>query len=156
MVAPAFWYLLFGLPGILIYKVINTADSMIGYRTEQHEAFGWAAARTDDVLNFLPARLTALLFSALSGRLNQWPEIVKDARKHRSPNAGWPEAALARALDVSLAGPRTYDGAIKDYPLVNPEGRSELNPEDIRRSIGWLWRVWGVLVAVTLAIAFLA
>uniref|UniRef100_UPI003563BE0B adenosylcobinamide-phosphate synthase CbiB n=1 Tax=Shimia sp. TaxID=1954381 RepID=UPI003563BE0B len=96
VIAPAFWLLVGGLPGLLVYKIVNTADSMIGYRTPRHEAFGWAAARLDDVLNWVPARLTALLIALGHFGLGHWPEIRRDAARHRSPNAGWPEAAMAR------------------------------------------------------------
>ncbi|MEM9524521.1 MAG: adenosylcobinamide-phosphate synthase CbiB, partial [Pseudomonadota bacterium] len=98
VMAPALWYLLLGLPGMLIYKVVNTADSMIGYRTERHSEFGWAAARLDDVLNWAPARLTALILIGVYARAEAWAVVRRDARLHRSPNAGWPEAATAAIL----------------------------------------------------------
>ena len=116
VVAPAFWFLVGGLPGILVYKMVNTADSMIGHRSERFEAFGWAAARLDDVMNLIPARLTAILFAAAS--LPQGRAIMalstawRDARHHASPNAGWPEAAMAGALDLRLGGPRQYPGNV--------------------------------------------
>jgi len=116
VVAPVFWAALFGLPGLLAYKVLNTADSMIGHRTEKYEAFGWAAARFDDIANFVPARLTALLITlaALPGSAGatarSFRAVFRDARKHTSINAGYPEAAMAGALDLRLAGPRIYDG----------------------------------------------
>ncbi len=115
VVAPLFWGALFGLPGIAGYKAINTLDSMIGHRSERHEAFGWAAARIDDVANFIPARLTGFLF-ALTGRAPRDALLcmVRDARHHRSPNAGWPEAAMAGALGVRLCGPRSYHGELAD------------------------------------------
>ena len=108
MVAPVFYYLIFGLPGILVYKAVNTADSMIGYKNERYEQFGWAAARLDDLLNWIPARITSFIIAAIAGLWTDWREIASDASMHRSPNAGWPEAAMARALDVALAGPRSY------------------------------------------------
>lgn len=151
VVAPAFWFLLAGTPGIVVYKCINTADSMIGYRTERYLEFGWAAARLDDVLNFIPARLTALLIAAVAGCRNL-RAVASDAGLHRSPNAGWPEAALARSLEIALAGPRSYDGKMRDYPWVNPNGRRHLNSVDIDASISILWRAWGglfVLCALT-------
>src|SRR3712207_2867711 len=95
VVAPAFWFAVAGLPGILIYKVVNTADSMIGHRTPEHEQFGWAAARLDDLLNLAPARLSALLIWLTRPR-SAWGPLIADARLHRSPNAGWPESAMAR------------------------------------------------------------
>ncbi|MBD3788591.1 MAG: cobalamin biosynthesis protein, partial [Sphingomonadales bacterium] len=123
VIAPAFWFLIFGLPGMLAYKMVNTADSMIGYRTERHEQFGKAAARLDDVLNWLPARLTALFVYLLHTRRMSWGEVAADAGLHRSPNAGWPEAAMARALGVALSGPRSYEGEWRDFPFVNEAGR---------------------------------
>jgi adenosylcobinamide-phosphate synthase len=153
VVAPLFWLLIFGLPGLLVYKVVNTADSMIGYRTPRHEAFGWASARFDDLLNLVPARATALLIAALTGGLSRWSEIAADARRHRSPNAGWPEAAMARALDVALAGPRSYDGQMRDFPFVNPQGRHGIGPAEIDRAVAILWRVWAALLAIALAVA---
>jgi len=147
VIAPIFWFVVAGLPGLLVYKVINTADSMIGYRNERYEAFGWAAARLDDLLNLIPARLTALMIAPLSGQLPTWPAIVADARKHRSPNAGWPEAAMARALDIALAGPRSYDGKMRDLAWVNGPARRDIGPYDIEASVAMLWKVWG-LVAI--------
>ncbi len=122
IVAPIFWGALFGLPGIIGYKAINTLDSMIGHRSERHKFFGWAAARIDDVANFIPARLTGLLFAALAGggqRRAAMSCMWKDARQHRSINAGWPEAAMAGALGVRLCGPRFYDGELADEPWLN-------------------------------------
>lgn len=141
VIAPAFWFLIAGLPGLVIYKLINTADSMIGYRTPRHEAFGWAAARLDDLLNLIPARLTAVLI-ALPARCFDVDGIRADAGLHRSPNAGWPEAAMSRALGIALSGPRAYQGQMRDFPWVNPEGRRVLTPVDIDASIAMLWRAW--------------
>lgn len=145
VVAPAFWFLIAGLPGILIYKCVNTADSMIGYRTPKYADFGWAAARLDDVLNWIPARLTALIITGLYGLWGAWPAIVTEARRHRSPNAGWPEAAAARALGVALSGPRSYDGQMQAFPFVHPDGAHDIGAADIDRATGLLWRVWAVL-----------
>lgn len=153
VIAPAFWFLIAGLPGLLVYKVVNTADSMIGYRTERHKDFGWAAARLDDVLNVVPARLTAGLISATHAGLSLWASIRKDAQMHRSPNAGWPEAAMARALHVSLAGPRSYDGHMQDFPFVHPEGRKGLDASDIDACCRALWRSWGAALALVALIA---
>jgi adenosylcobinamide-phosphate synthase len=124
IVAPVFWGALFGLPGIAAYKAINTLDSMIGHRTERHEAFGWAAARIDDVANFVPARLTALLFAAAAAEPRATFSCVRrDASRHRSINAGWPEAAMAGALGIRLSGPRNYHGQIADEPWLNENAR---------------------------------
>ena len=156
VVAPVLAFLAFGLPGLIFYKLVNTADSMIGYRTERHQEFGWAAARTDDVFNFVPARLTALILATLGGVLGAWHEISKEARQHRSPNAGWPEAAMARLLDVSLSGPRSYDNRRVDFPYVNETGRKSIGAPEIRQSVRWLWRCWASLLAVVLVYAALS
>lgn len=153
VIAPAFWFLVAGLPGILLYKITNTADSMIGYRTPKHEAFGWAAARLDDVLNVIPARLTAILISLGYGLIPQLRQIAQDARQHRSPNAGWPEAAMARALDVSLAGPRSYNGQMQSFAFVHDAGRKDIGAPDIEAACTALWRSWGGGLALVALIA---
>ncbi|SMY06507.1 adenosylcobinamide-phosphate synthase CbiB [Flavimaricola marinus] len=155
VVAPAFWFLILGLPGLLIYKAVNTADSMIGYRTPRHENFGWAAARFDDLLNLIPARLTAALIWLTRPRRGQWRGIIHDARLHRSPNAGWPEAAMARVLGVSLAGPRSYDGTLKDFAFVNPTGARNIGAQDIDNAVRTLWQTWALMVGLLLAGAIL-
>lgn len=154
VVAPVFWYLVLGLPGLVLYKMTNTADSMIGHRTPRHEQFGWAAARFDDVLNWVPARLTAILIAVTHGWFDPAP-VLRDAPLHRSPNAGWPEAALAPVLDVALAGPRRYNGRMTDYPWVWPEGRRDIGPDDIDAAVSALWRAWVGLFVIALAIAAL-
>ena len=152
VVAPVFWYLVLGLPGIVAYKLINTADSMIGHMTPRYQQFGWAAARLDDVLNLIPARLTALLIALTHGWVDPAP-ILRDAPKHRSPNAGWPESAMAPVLNVALSGPRSYNGIRKDYPWVWPEGRRDPGPDDIDAAANALWRVWAALLAFAVLIA---
>ncbi|MCB1376708.1 MAG: cobalamin biosynthesis protein, partial [Rhodobacteraceae bacterium] len=120
VVAPLFWGVLFGLPGIAGYKAINTLDSMIGHRTPRHAEFGRVAARLDDLANWLPARLTAGLFALACGRPGQVARILAaDARRHRSPNAGWPEAAMAGAVGVRLSGPRIYGAVVAEEPWLN-------------------------------------
>jgi adenosylcobinamide-phosphate synthase len=153
VIAPAFWYLIGGLPGLLLYKVTNTADSMIGYRTARHEEFGWAAARFDDLLNLIPARLTALLIALPHGLMRRWPEIVAEARRHRSPNAGWPEAAMARVLGIALSGPRSYEGEMRDYPYVNASGQKDIGPDQIDAACTVLWRVWAAALALVIVLA---
>ncbi|WP_425081488.1 adenosylcobinamide-phosphate synthase CbiB [Ruegeria arenilitoris] len=158
VIAPAFWFLLAGLPGLLIYKAINTADSMIGYRTEKYRDFGWAAARLDDVLNLIPARLTCLMIVALSGQWARGPDMVADARRHISPNAGWPEAAMARALNVALAGPRSYDGKVRDLAWVNSDAPREIGASEVFRACNMLWTVWGLalgLLSVWVGVSFI-
>ena len=135
VVAPTFWAVLFGLPGLLVYKAINTADSMIGHRTARHAAFGWASARFDDLVNLVPARLSGLLIALAGGRnLAALRTMLRDARLHRSPNAGWPESAMAAALGVALAGPRRYGERVVSDPFINAGGRAA-RPDDIRRSL---------------------
>ncbi len=158
VIAPAFWFLVAGLPGLLVYKAINTADSMIGYRNEKYRAFGWAAARLDDVLNLIPARLSFVLIVALSGQWARWGEMVRDARHHVSPNAGWPEAAMARALNVALAGPRSYDGQMRDLAWVNGDAPREIGASEVFHACDMLWRVWGLalgLVSVWVGVEFI-
>ena len=152
VIAPAFWFLIAGLPGLMLYKITNTADSMIGHRTPRHEEFGWAAARFDDLLNLIPARLTALLLALTHGWTDPRP-ILRDAPLHRSPNAGWPEAAMAAILNTALSGPRAYHGEMRDYPWVYPEGRRDPGPDQIDAAIGALWRAWGAMLALTALLA---
>ena len=152
VIAPAFWFLIAGLPGILIYKLVNTADSMIGYRTPRHEAFGWAAARLDDVLNWVPARLTAGMIALAFWSTRAVDVIRRDARLHRSPNAGWPEAAMAGVLGVGLAGPRSYHGATRDFPWVNASGNRDIGTAEIEAAIAVLWRVWWLFGALVLVL----
>lgn len=152
VIAPALWFLIAGLPGLLIYKIVNTADSMIGYRTPRHADFGWAAARFDDLLNLIPARLTAAMIWAVTRRPDP-RGILADAPLHRSPNAGWPEAAMAHGLDIALSGPRSYDGQLRDYPFVNAGGERDLTPDDIDRAVGVLWKTWAVMLVLALIAA---
>jgi len=153
LVAPLFWFLVAGLPGILIYKIINTADSMIGYRTPRHQSFGWACARFDDVLNWIPARLTAVIILLTAQVKTSFSKIHNDAIKHRSPNAGWPEAAMARALGVALSGPRSYEGEMRDFPWVNENGRHEAGAADIENACSILWKSWVIILAATTVVA---
>jgi adenosylcobinamide-phosphate synthase len=154
VVAPLFWGALFGLPGIVGYRAINTLDSMIGHRSERHEAFGWAAARIDDVANFIPARLTGLLF-ALTGSAPRDALLcmTKDARRHRSPNAGWPEAAMGGALGVRLCGPRAYHGKLADEPWLNGGARDPA-AADVSRALDAYVRAMLTIAAVLAFLAF--
>lgn len=153
VIAPALWFAIGGLPALLLYKITNTADSMIGYKTERHIDFGWAAARFDDVLNFLPARLTAILIWALHPRTSPLA-IWADAGLHRSPNAGWPEAAMAHTQDIALSGPRSYFGTHTSDPFVNPTGRHDLVPDDIVTTVRTLWQAWAAALFLSLLIGF--
>ena len=159
VVAPAFWYLLLGLPGLLAYKAINTMDSMIGHRSPRHHAFGRAAARIDDAVNWLPARVAGGLVAlaalvvpgAAPGRALR--TMVRDAPRHSSPNAGWPEAAMAGALGLALLGPRRYEGEAAADETWLGDGRREATAPDLRRTV-WVFAVACALVAVlTAAIA---
>ncbi|KRQ98618.1 adenosylcobinamide-phosphate synthase CbiB [Bradyrhizobium valentinum] len=155
IVAPVFWGALFGLPGIIGYKAINTLDSMIGHRTERHGSFGWAAARIDDLANLIPARLTGCLFMLVAGRPSDAMScMVRDASRHRSINAGWPEAAMAGALGVRLSGPRIYHGSTADEPWLNEGARDPL-AADIWQGLKLYVRAM-VLLAGALAMMALA
>lgn len=146
VVAPVFWFVIAGLPGLLLYKAVNTADSMVGYRTERLEAFGWASAKLDDLLNWVPARLTAFLILVSQNRFEDWSTVRRDGPLHRSPNAGWPEAAMAIVLDTPLSGPRSYEGQVEDYPWVYPEGEYVANAFKLDQACDVLWRVWAILL----------
>ncbi|MFN7268132.1 MAG: adenosylcobinamide-phosphate synthase CbiB [Cereibacter sp.] len=152
VVAPALAFLVFGLPGLMIYKITNTADSMIGHRTPRHEQFGWAAARFDDLLNWIPARLTAALILLAHGRFDPAP-VLRDGPLHRSPNAGWPEAAMAVVLNVALSGPRSYNGVMTAFPWVWPEGRADPGPDQIDAACTALWRAWAGLLGLACLVA---
>ena len=154
IVAPVFWGALFGLPGILGYKAINTLDSMIGHRSVRHEAFGWAAARIDDVANFIPARLTGFLFVLLAPRRAEALScMTRDARRHRSPNAGWPEAAMAGALGIRLSGPRIYHGSVTNEPWLNAGARDPL-AADIGEGLAVYRRAMLLLAGLLAILAF--
>lgn len=155
-VAPLFWFALFGLPGIVGYKIINTADSMVGHLNPRYAAFGWASARLDDLVNLIPARLSgaliilvAMLTPGLDGR-QAVRAMLTDARAHRSPNAGWPEAAMAGALGLALAGPRRYGAEIVADAWMNAAGRREATAADIRRAVRVMQRA--AALAVVLAV----
>jgi adenosylcobinamide-phosphate synthase len=156
--APLFWYALLGLPGLVIYKAINTADSMIAHKSEKYLRFGWAAAKLDDLVNLPASRLTGLLFaaaawftskkSAQSSLRSMW----RDAGKHQSPNAGWPEAAMAGALDLRFGGPRNYDGELVDLPYMG-DGRDTLTADDIGKGVELYDRAMIVLLITTVLLA---
>ncbi|MEM0929662.1 MAG: adenosylcobinamide-phosphate synthase CbiB [Pseudomonadota bacterium] len=130
VIAPLFWGMLFGLPGIAAYKAINTLDSMIGHRNKEFAAFGGFAARLDDVANIVPSRVTGLAFVIVGLKPAALGVMIRDARRHRSPNAGWPEAAMAGALGVRLSGPRNYGGQASAEPWLN-ESAPDPQPADI-------------------------
>ena len=155
VVAPLFWMAVGGLPGAALYKAANTADSMIGHRTPRYENFGWAAARFDDLINLPASRLTALwivlaaLFMPRTSAREAVRAIFRDARKHRSPNAGWPEAAMAGALGLKLAGPRVYGSELVNDAYMG-EGRRDAGAGDIRHALR-LYRGACLIEALVLA-----
>ena len=149
--APVVWFALLGLPGLAAYKAINTADSMIGHRTPRHDAFGWAAARLDDLVNLPASRLTGFLF-ALAARFipngsmdNAFRVMRRDAHRHRSPNAGWPESAMAGALGLKLNGPKTY-GATHVEDAYMGDGRREATADDIDRALRLAGIAWALMI----------
>lgn len=159
VVAPVFWYAVAGLPGILAYKAINTADSMIGYRSEKYRAFGKAAARADDAANWIPARLAGLitaLAAALTGNdaARALKVMWRDAGAHASPNAGWPEAAFAGALGLALGGPRVYPGEGTKEHWIGGEGKRKYGPKGIGR--GLKLYVWACAVNAAVGLGILA
>ena len=133
IIAPLFWLLIAGLPGIALYKAVNTCDSMVGYKSEKYQLFGWASARLDDLANFVPARLTGLLFCLASSAnfKRAFAVMRRDAPNHVSPNAGWPEAAMAGGLDIALGGPRSYEGRHVELAWMGKGGREVLGADDI-------------------------
>ncbi|MGI6850781.1 adenosylcobinamide-phosphate synthase CbiB [Mesorhizobium sp. 1B3] len=154
IVAPAFWLAVAGLPGAAIYKAVNTADSMIGHRSPRHEAFGWASARFDDLINLPASRFSALLivlaafFVSGASPKAAWQSVRQDAHRHRSPNAGWPEATMAGALGLALAGPRHYGGVLVDDATMGAGGRREATAADIRRALLLYWWADGLLIGI--------
>lgn len=160
VVAPVFWYLVAGLPGLIAYKAVNTADSMIGHKTEHYLAFGWASARFDDLLNLVPSRISGLLFVlasvALPGGDPREAAVAmwRDAPGHKSPSAGWSEAALAGGLGIALAGPRRYHGEMVRDAWMGRNGRARCTPADIRRSLELY--VYACVIWAMVAIAVLA
>jgi adenosylcobinamide-phosphate synthase len=153
VVAPAVWLAIAGLPGAALYKAINTADSMIGHRTRRYADFGWAAARLDDLVNLPAARLSALLIIAAAGftkgasPAGAWRAVRRDAHRHRSPNAGYPEAAMAGALGLMLAGPRVYDGIPVDDAMMG-DGRRAADAADIRAALRLYRHADAILIAL--------
>ncbi|HEU5275969.1 MAG TPA: adenosylcobinamide-phosphate synthase CbiB [Xanthobacteraceae bacterium] len=158
VVAPAFWMSIAGLPGAAAYKAINTADSMIGHRTPRHKDFGWLAARTDDLVNLPASRLTAVLIIAAAALTDRaaaataWRAVRRDARRHRSPNAGYPEAAMAGALGLALAGPRVYGGVMVEDALMG-DGRRAATAADIRAALALYRSADGILIGLVAVIA---
>jgi adenosylcobinamide-phosphate synthase len=149
-----------GLAGGAVYKAINTADSMIGHRTPRHEAFGWAAARLDDLVNLPASRLSALLIVAAAAittgasPADAWRAVIRDASHHRSPNAGYPEAAMAGALGLALAGPRVY-GGVEVVDAVMGTGRRQATAADVRAALALYMRADAMLIGLLAAVALI-
>jgi adenosylcobinamide-phosphate synthase len=158
VVAPVLWMIIAGLPGAAIYKAVNTADSMIGHRIARFQAFGWAAARFDDLLNLPASRLSALLIIAAAATTKgtsastAWRAVRRDARHHRSPNAGYPEAAMAGALGLALAGPRSYAGVHVDDAFMG-NGRYGAKTNDIRAALRLYRRADAILIGLVAVLA---
>ncbi|MBO9124601.1 MULTISPECIES: adenosylcobinamide-phosphate synthase CbiB [unclassified Rhizobium] len=159
VVAPALWYLVFGLPGLLAYKMLNTADSMIGHKSERYVDFGWASARLDDLANWPAARLSIALIAAGAwlrrggdACREAFTIAMRDGGMHRSPNSGRPEAAMAGALNVQLAGPRVYSGVVVMEPMINGGGRETAVIEDIESAVSVFYASCSVLAFVALVI----
>ena len=156
--APLLFAAIGGLPAALLYKAVNTLDSMVGHKSDRYRHFGWASARADDVLSLVPARLTGLALVAGAAladddRQGAWRALRRDARRHRSPNAGWPESAMAGALGLRLAGPRVYGGLRVDDAWMG-DGRVEAGPADIGRALRLAARAyWPLTALVLLALA---
>ena len=155
VIGPVFWYLILGLPGLLFYKLVNTADSMIGHRTERYKSFGFGAAKLDDLINLVPARLCGALMCLVHRSRSSFDIMLTDATLHASPNAGWPESAMAAILDISLAGPRSYQGQKSADSYINPRGRRDLTREDITNATLVLRKTWFGLTTIVGLLAFL-
>jgi len=148
VIAPIFWYLLLGLPGLFLYKMTNTADSMIGYKSEKYLLFGFGAAKFDDLMNWIPSRICGTLMCAAYLSKSNFLIMLKDAKLHASPNAGWPEAAMASILNVALAGPRSYHGKLTHYEFINSSGRHDMDKTDINDALKVLNRSWLILIII--------
>lgn len=135
VIAPLFYLLLFGLPGIIIFKTINTLDSMVGYKNEKYEKYGTVAAKLDDAANYIPSRITAVLIIFLSNKKNDFA-FLEDAPKHESPNAGYPITAMANALDLKLGGPTSYFGKLKEKAYFG-NGREEITSDDVESALAF-------------------
>ena len=154
VIAPLFWFALLGMPGMLAYKMINTLDSMIGYRTERYRDYGCWAAHIDDIANYIPARLTALLMILVAGRLDLFAFVVDNGRKHASPNSGYPEAALAAILGCRFGGPHYYFGELLDKPYIG-ETERPLTTADMLRAVTVNRRAELLMVILTAIITFI-
>ncbi len=155
VIAPIFWVLVFGFPGILFYKVVNTLDSMVGYKNERFQDFGWASARLDDLINLVPARLTAILISSLtSNPLKAFLFASKNSVASPSPNAGWPQSAMAYALKINLMGQKTYNGLIINQPSIN-ENAPAPKRRKLREALNFYKKTVILVTVILTAVGFL-
>jgi adenosylcobinamide-phosphate synthase len=155
VIAPLFWVLVFGFPGILFYKIVNTLDSMVGYKNERFQDFGWASARLDDLINWIPARLTAILISALtSNPLKAFLFSSKNSLASPSPNAGWPQSAMAYALQISLMGQKSYNGLVLEQASINEYAPSPKR-ENLRESLKLYKKTIILVTAILIVFSFL-
>jgi len=152
VIAPLFWGAIGGLPALTAYKAINTLDSMVGHKTKRYHAYGGFAARLDDLANIIPARLTGILLAFTSLKTSSFKTMFQDAHKHRSPNAGWPEAAMAGALNLRLSGPRIYDNHVNNEPWLNEGGRPA-QAQDIARGLALFVRAMGIMTCLLILLA---
>lgn len=150
VIAPLFYLLVFGLVGLFCYKAVNTLDSMVGYRNEKYEKFGKVSARLDDALNYIPSRITAIIILTLFGKLTQLTKVWRYGGLHESPNAGYPIAAMALSLDVSLGGPTPYFGKIKEKPYFG-EGKHNITTIDVGRALALRWKLDTLLILFLVA-----
>lgn len=151
-VAPAFWFLLLGLPGLVVYRVVDVADSVIGHVDERYFEFGRLATRLDHYLSWLPARIAGAMLTVAALRQSAGDVMISDASLHVTPNTGWPEAAMAGGLRVATSGPRVYEGERTDDPWINARARRDLVPADLRRAVRLMWRAWALGLILMIAV----
>jgi adenosylcobinamide-phosphate synthase len=156
LVAPAFWFLVLGLPGLAVFKMVQTADSLIGHVDERHVEFGRSALRLKHWLTWIPARIAGGLLVIAAMRQSAGDVMLSDASLHVTPNTGFPEAAIAGGLKIALSGPRIYDGEVTDDPWINGRARRVLTAHDLKRAIRLIWRAWAVLVLMLGGVAYVA
>ncbi|HQS67061.1 MAG TPA: adenosylcobinamide-phosphate synthase CbiB [Sulfuricurvum sp.] len=150
VIAPLFYLLIGGLVGLFVYKAINTLDSMVGYRNERYEKFGKVSARLDDVVNYIPSRITAVLIVILFGKFTSLKKVWQYGAQHESPNAGYPISAMALSLDVSLGGPTSYFGKMKEKPYFG-DGKQEISAVDVQRALTLQWKLDTLMIIVLAA-----
>ena len=150
IIAPLFWFLILGPAGALLYRCINTLDSLVGYRNAKYELFGKFSARADDFMNFIPARISAFCILHIN-TAKYLKSVIREARRHESPNAGWPEAAMAHSINVRLGGSNSYDGEVSHGPVFNPSA-FEANPEHIKHCLKYVTHAYCIFIAACLSL----